>query len=193
LVRADGSRDDEAVAVYQRLLVSLGLAETLAEALVSWMRFAADDPGSGHSGEKRKTVRILTDPGTLLQIPGYDPPSVARLRPYVVALSGPQAVNINTAPALVVAAVLPPMGLNSAHAMVQDRQRVPCRDVADCIARHPAKEGIAGWTVPLSVSSQHFAVRVDARVGDVRLSRQALLKRTGNGWPELIDTRTIAH
>lgn len=192
LVRADGSQDDEAVAVYRRLLKSLGLAEGLAHALVSWMRLTAGDQRSVPSGKAYKTVRMLADPAALSQVPGYDPQSLARLRPYVAALAGSQAVNINTAPALVVAAVFPPMGLDTAHAMVQDRQRVPCRDVADCIARYPAKEGIVGSTVPLSVSSQHFSVRVDAHVGDIRISRQALIKRTGSSWPELIDTRTIA-
>ena len=49
---------------------------------------------------------------SLLDVPGFTPEMVARLRPFVTVLPTTTAVNMNTAPAEVIAAVVPGMSLS---------------------------------------------------------------------------------
>ncbi|MBN3765181.1 type II secretion system minor pseudopilin GspK [Burkholderia sp. Ac-20365] len=73
----------------------------------------------------------MTGVDSLLDVPGFTPEMVARLRPFVTVLPTNTPVNMNTAPAEVVAAVVPGMNLSNAQAFVARRETVFFRNVGD--------------------------------------------------------------
>ncbi len=73
----------------------------------------------------------MTSVDSLLDVPGFTPEIVARLRPFVTILPTTTPVNINTAPAEVIAAIVPGMNLSSAQAFVARRETVFFHNVAD--------------------------------------------------------------
>jgi general secretion pathway protein K len=73
----------------------------------------------------------MTSVDSLLDVPGFTPEMVARLRPFVTVLPTTSAVNMNTAPAEVIAAVVPGMSLSSAQAFVARRETVFFHNVGD--------------------------------------------------------------
>ena len=73
----------------------------------------------------------MTSVDSLLDVPGFTPETVERLRPFVTLLPTTTAVNMNTAPAEVIAAVVPEMSLSSAQAFVARRENVFFHNVAD--------------------------------------------------------------
>jgi general secretion pathway protein K len=67
----------------------------------------------------------------LMNVPGFTPEIVARLRPFVTVLPTQTPVNMNTAPAEVVAAIVPGMSLSSAQAFVARRETVFFRNTGE--------------------------------------------------------------
>ncbi len=68
---------------------------------------------------------------SLLDVPGYTPEMVARLRPFVTVLPTTTALNMNTASAEVIAAIVPGMSLSSAQSFVASRTTVFFHNVGD--------------------------------------------------------------
>jgi general secretion pathway protein K len=92
-----------------------------------------NQPGiGGEDGDNPKVAPLLmTSVDSLLDIPGYTPEMVARLRPFVTVLPTTTAINMNTASAEVIAAAVPGMSLSQAQALVARRQTVFFRNVGD--------------------------------------------------------------
>ena len=91
-----------------------------------------DKPGIEDSEDSAAHAPLqMTSVDSLLDIPGYTPEMVARLRPFVTVLPTVTAVNMNTASAEVIAAVVPGMSLSSAQAFVARRQTVFFHNVGD--------------------------------------------------------------
>jgi general secretion pathway protein K len=170
-----GQPDPATLAVYRRLLLQLGLAPTLADTLATWLGAGTQAAGDA------PPQHTLTDITNLRQVPGYDAVSIERLRPHVVALAGSQPVNVNTAPAQVLAALFAELDLTSAETIVQARRRIPFRDAADFLQRLPVT--VPGTSVPITTTSQHFLIRVQVQVGTALANRQAIVRRSGNAWP----------
>ncbi|KAG8151542.1 type II secretion system minor pseudopilin GspK [Burkholderia catarinensis] len=94
-----------------------------------------DDPGAGASGmtdgDRGPAPLMMTSVDSLLDVDGVTPEMVARLRPFVTVLPTTTPVNMNTAPAEVIAALVPGMGVSSAQALVSRRETVFFRNVGD--------------------------------------------------------------
>jgi general secretion pathway protein K len=91
-----------------------------------------DKPGISDDDDNPSVVPLqMTGVDSLLDVPGFTPDMVARLRPFVTYLPTTTAVNMNTAPAEVVAAVVEGMSLSNAQAFVARRQTVFFHNVGD--------------------------------------------------------------
>ena len=91
-----------------------------------------DKPGISDDDDNPSVVPLqMTGVDSLLDVPGFSPDMVARLRPFVTYLPTTTAVNMNTAPAEVVAAVIEGMSLSNAQAFVARRQTVFFHNVGD--------------------------------------------------------------
>ncbi|MEQ5840417.1 type II secretion system minor pseudopilin GspK [Paraburkholderia acidicola] len=73
----------------------------------------------------------MTSVDSLLDVPGFTSEQVARLRPFVTVLPTATPINMNTATAEVIAAVVPGMNVSNAQALVARRETVFFRNVGD--------------------------------------------------------------
>jgi len=163
-----GKRDPLQIAALGRLLGAIGLSPALADAIA-----ARIDP-----------KRPLADVGELIGVGGLGPDTLMRLRSFVTALPRPTAVNVNTAPAEVLAAVVEGLPLSEAQAIARRLAVDPVRSTDDFVSRlRPnLRLGAAG----VAASSQFFVVEGRAKVGDADLRMEALLQRTGTGLPAIV-------
>lgn len=91
-----------------------------------------DNPGLSDADTNSAVAPLLmTSVDALLDVPGFTPEAVARLRPFVTILPTTTPVNMNTASAEVIAAIMPGMSLSSAQALVARRQTVFFHNLAD--------------------------------------------------------------
>ena len=179
-----GSAQD--VAAFRRLLVLLDLPPELAGAVADWV--SPPYPGAldayylAQEPPYRDAHRPLTDVDELYRIKGFDARIVERLRPFVTALPGYTPVNVNTAPAEVLAAVFPGLGLREAQALVASRGDAYFQSQADFAGRLTAGQLAGVRDQAFSVNSQYFLVHVHIRYHRVRVTEKALLYRArGSG------------
>jgi general secretion pathway protein K len=183
-----GHRSDDDVAIFGRLLASLGLAPELADAVVDWID-ADSELTSGAGAEDayylslQRPYRAANQPMVqieeLYRVKGFDAAAVAKLKPYVTALPGNvrTAINANTAPAPVLAAALPTIPRTAIDAFVARRTTKPFMSAAEVTAWATAIDRGAK-TDALDVKSAFFSVRVRVAQDDVQLADEALVRRT---------------
>ena len=182
------------LAHFQRLLSLLGLPAALAGTLVDWVD--ADSEPQPQGGAEDETYlalqppylaanRPLTDVAELVLVRGFDDGVRARLRPFVTALPVFTAVNVNTAPPEVLAAVIDGLGLDGARELVAQRSRGYFRDRNDLLRHLP--QGILVAVDDLSFGSDYFMARVRVTIGSAQARGTALLARGNVGtWPTII-------
>jgi general secretion pathway protein K len=110
---------------------------------------------------------------------------VAALEPLIVMLPRPAPINVNTAPAEVIAARAAPMDLPRARAFVAARDRVPFRDLTDANQAYEPQSQIFKadrW----SVTSSWFLVRGAVRYDRIESRSDTLLERKGRELVELV-------
>ncbi|MES2074432.1 MAG: type II secretion system minor pseudopilin GspK [Pseudomonadota bacterium] len=162
------------VAVFARLLQNLQLNPALAQAV-------ADEVAAGQSlalvstaGAGKETMAPLRVED-LLAVPGFTPQTVERLRDLVVVLPAQTVVNLNTAPAEVIAALVPNFSLAEATALVNARKRAAFKDIGGFKALLGGRDVPAG--VKTDFKSDYFLVRSRVRLDRAALDAEALIWR----------------
>lgn len=182
------------LAILRRLLDLLQLPPELATTLADWLDndSVAESEGAEDPYYLRQTPptlsanRELDDLDNLLRVRGFSKTIVERLRPYVSALPGYNPVNINTASAIVLDALLADLSTADIQQIVAERERAPYRDVSDFSARQSRQDlkPVAG-TDRLDTRSRYFSVSIHARFGNADAFTTALLDRQ-TAWPALV-------
>ncbi len=117
---------------------------------------------------------------TMLADGSIEAAAVERLRPFVVILPAPTPVNLNTAPAEVLAAAYENLPIDMARALVRSREQAWFTQIADVEARMPgAAAGAAAGSV--AVSTNYFQLEGQVRVGRAEVAVAALIEREQNG------------
>lgn len=178
---------------FQRLLSILGLPPELAGALADWID---DDhepqPQDGAEDAYYMALqpsylaanRPLIDVAELVLVRGFDDGVRARLRPFVSALPVFTAVNVNTAPAEVIAAMVNDLNMDGARALVNKRERVFFRERVDFLEQLPG--GATASSNDIAFSSEYFMVDMRVNIGAAQVSSEVLLARTGANWPAIL-------
>jgi general secretion pathway protein K len=189
----DGKVNLVKLAQFQRLLSTLGLPAALAYALVDWIDDDSQPQPEGGAEDAYYLAldppyltanRPLIDVAELALVRGFDDNVRARLRPYVTALPRFTAVNVNTAPPEVLAAVIGGLDLGGAQALVAQRDRAYYRDRDDFLKRLP-REAVAAAD-DIGVSSDYFVATLRVTIGGAQARGKALLARAGPGWPVIV-------
>jgi general secretion pathway protein K len=180
----------------QRLFAALALPANLINAVGDWVD--ADDKTGDPGGAEDAWYLAQPTPGLaanapvrrvgeLLLVRDISPALLARARPFVAALDAPTAVNVNTAPAEVLAATVGDLDAAGAALLVAAREKTPFASVADFRGRLPRPDLLADDT-SLTVRSDWFEVSIEARQGDTLARARALLKRstTAGEWPAVV-------
>lgn len=190
---ADGKVNLAQLAHFERLLSILGLPPALADALVDWLDADNEPQPQGGAEDEFYTAlqpayltanRPLIDVGELVLVRGFDDGVRARLRPFVSALPVFTAVNVNTAPPEVIAALVDDLGLDDARALVEKRERIYFRDRTDFLNQLP--KGALVAIADISFSSNYFMVQMRVTIGSAQARSVALLARQDANWPTIV-------
>ncbi|WP_429262010.1 type II secretion system minor pseudopilin GspK [Paraburkholderia atlantica] len=122
---------------------------------------------------------LMTGVDSLLDIPGYTPEIVAKLRPFVTVLPTVTAINMNTASAEVIAAVVPGMTVSQAQALVARRQTVFFRNAGDVQLALTAA-GVRSASIDpnqFDVNSSYFLVHGSVQHERAEVDRTTLVYR----------------
>jgi general secretion pathway protein K len=168
----------EQLAVFQRLLSNLrldpGLAQGVADLVAQSQTLAPTGAQQGNSGSSEPMELVRAE--DLLAVSGFTPTAIDQLRDYVIVLpASGTAVNVNTAPAEVVAALVPGLSLSDAAAMVNTRKTVYYRQKADFTgtAQMSGKASLVFW----DVRSDYFLAYSRVKLDRATLETQSLLVR----------------
>jgi general secretion pathway protein K len=197
LADANGSRAAD-VAAFRRLLVHVGLSESLADAVVDWIdvdsNVTAADSGAedsyylGLDPPYRAANRPMVDVTELLLVRGFNEERFRRLAPYVTALPVATKVNVNTASAELLSAVVKGLTQSDARSVVAARDKEPFGSKADFGKRLP-EPAIDSANELLDVRTDYFLVRGTVQSGRAAAGYRALLWRVG---PTVLSlTRTL--
>ncbi len=121
----------------------------------------------------------------LALVRGAAPQALAAVAPFLSALPAGTALNVNTAPLEVLAAVVDNLGGERGAALVASRAQKPFTTIAEFRARLPDGAVLVDDGA-LSVRSSYFYVTVEARQGATRARARALLRRSGSAWPAIV-------
>jgi general secretion pathway protein K len=171
LIDGEGKVAPAELAVLQRLCSAAGAPSDCADRLAAaaqraWARASADNRDQGAIPPQRLSQFAWL---------GIDAATLARLEPWVILLPDPTlTVNVNTAPAEVIAAVVENMSLGAAQRLVQERARTPLKqaDLASGVWFPPAPPP-AG----VGVTTRHFIVQGRLRLGERVLEERSLVER----------------
>ena len=176
-----------------RLFAHGGLPAGSLDALADWID--ADDvarDGGGETAAYADTRPARVPPNApLLRTAeaslarGVDATRLASLAPYVIALPSTTTLNVNTAPAEVLAAAVNGLQGDALAALVADRARKLFTTTAEFRARLPSGASVEELST-LDVRSDYFLVTVKSRQGETIAQGRALLRREGDALPRVV-------
>lgn len=175
--------------VLQRLLAGLELKPELAQAIVDWIDpdqdtlfpdGAEDSDYNVQNPPYLAANRPMISVSELRLIKGVDQEVYDKLAPLVCTLPPDTPLNVNTAPAPVLAALAEGQDLKEMERLLESRPDDGYKNVDDFL--NAAKLTVdARLKAQLSVDSQHFLLRAEARVGDGHAMLYSILYRDENG------------
>lgn len=170
----DGQLVPAALQTFERLFAQLDLPQAeLARASAQWKLATAPQP-PGSASQPLRPQR-LSDLAAL----GLSARTLARLEPHATLLPGPTSLNLNTASADAISAVLdlPPADANK---LLRARSQQPFADLA--AAERAAGVGPGRFAAELAgVKSSYFLVRGRLRLDDMAVQEQSLVRRDASG------------
>jgi general secretion pathway protein K len=199
LARDGGAAPHDLVA-FQRLLGALGLPAELAEAVVDWVDAdgevmqpnGAEDPYYlARDPPYRTAGRRVVDLAELVRVRGFDADILARLAPFVTALPEDTPVNVNTAPAEVLQALVPGLSREDVARVVEQRKTKPFQSRDDFV-RALARPPQASAAAQLDVKSRYFSAETTVRFGRVTVAYRALFQRRDQRFPALVQVSHVA-
>ena len=186
----NGTINPREILAFQRLLVNLRLNPELAQAAAETMlatQRRAPNPTAGTGGSE-PTQAGLVQVEDLLAVPGVSVDTLNKLKNYVIVLPRPTPINLNTAPAEIIAARIETLSLSDATALVASRERAFFIDGADFINRLQSRQiSLSGNDV--SVTTNYFLVNGRIRLNRALLETQALIERNTGSKPKIVWVR----
>ncbi|MFP5507002.1 MAG: type II secretion system minor pseudopilin GspK [Gammaproteobacteria bacterium] len=197
LLTADGQPSEPDLAYFRRLLRALGLNENLALAVLDWLdadfdtRFpdgAEDDVYLGLDPPYRAANRPLQSISELRLVRGMDAESWNLLAPHVCALPARTTLNVNTAAAPLLQALVEEFAAQDGERLVEARPETGY----DSVEAFLQQEAFAGREIDsagLAVTSQFFLIRSEILVGTARARLFSVVERQANGVRTLARTQ----
>ena len=173
--QAKGIVDPLEFAAFERLCQNLGVDSSMASLVANGLRDALAPAGSGNASSNANAP-LLPQSVAQLSWLGVDAASLELLAPYIVVLPVATEVNVNTASAEVLVAMIKGNDHATAERLLQVRQRTPFEDMAKFAAQVPSLAPLAARPL-LSVKSDFFEVRGRLRLSDRVLEETSLLRR----------------
>ena len=175
-----------------RLCRSAGLSATTAELLAQGLAHAPVAEGSAGATATQATSAAALPPTRIEDLAwlGLDAATIEALRPWLTLLPERTAVNLNTAPREVLAAVIEGIEAADADRLVQARQREPFRTLEDAKALLPA--GAVLDAARVTVRSTYFEVHGRLRLDDRVLEEASLVHKRNASEVVTINRRRLS-
>jgi len=179
-----GVRDPVETEVLAKLLTNLRLearlARPIADLVAAGQPLAVQDPDTvkvgpqtPRTGNPMPVMRV----DDLLAVQGVKPEAIEVLRQMVIVLPAEGTkVNVNTAPAEVLAAVLPGCSLAQANALVEQRKRVPWNDIGQFMSELQC-QGEPDGQPKIDITSTYFLVQSRIRLDRAALDAESLVQK----------------
>lgn len=185
-----GNINPEEVAVFAKILTQAGKNPALAQATADLMASAqgkqtanADGNASQSSSQPQPLdIQYVED---LLAVPGFTPEVLDGIKNFVVVLPEYTRINVNTAPAEVLAAGIDKLPLSTASALVASRQTAWFKDEPDFQSRLHA-QAPAAVAKQVVVTTDYFLVNGKVRLNRAEMQMQALIERKGFNPPKVL-------
>lgn len=172
----DGTINQREVAAFGRVLTSLGMNPSLAQATANMMAAAKRKPAESSVAASRPINFAYVE--DLLAVPGFSTKMLGILKDFVVVLPRPARVNVNTAPVEVLAARMESLSPADAAAIVASRRQAYFRDVNDFVQRFPDMPVRAALN-DVSVRTDYFIVNGKVRLDRTFLDVVSMIERAG--------------
>ncbi len=124
----------------------------------------------------------------LLAIPGVSQETVDKLRKFVVVLPGISAINVNTAPAEVLATLAPEMTMADANVLLAKRKQARFNGIGGfktAVGTLGSAKTLVGDSY-YDVKSSHFLVASKVRLDRAALDSEALMQRREGGQTRIV-------
>ena len=190
-------KSSEDMEIFKRLLESLALDPGLRDAVLDWIDPDSDLASTSGAEDPyylslrrpyRAANQLMVQVEELYRVRGFDAATVAKLRPHVTALPGRTSVNVNTAGATVLAALLPEVSKDRIARFIVERRAKPLGTKQEIVQW--AKEAPAGAVNDgMDVKSAFFSVRIQVAQDEVELATDALVQRLPNGAANVVWSR----
>lgn len=160
----------------RKMLSLLGRSESAAELIIQRVQQAhrRDAQSDNRSASRSPLLRVAD----LLDVSGLDPAIVRAIEPFCIVLPRPTTVNINTAPAEVIAALVPSLSLPSAQRFVARRERTFYRTLEQAAQDFDDRPTLNATV--FSVGSAFFLASGVIRYERVESQSETLLERTND-------------
>jgi general secretion pathway protein K len=187
LVNDKGVQSPEHYKAFEKLLQLTGQPLVLAQNLLT--RQMSSSPVTQNNETIAATTPALLTIDDLKTVKGFNPDVIRTLDPFVIFLPRRTTVNVNTAPAETIAAVVPDLDLAGARRFVSNRERTFYRDLAT--AGTAIGNGITLPTTMLDVKTSHFLVKGTLKFDRVEASTETLLHRLSARQVEVVWQRRL--
>ena len=171
----NGKPSEPSVRAFAKLFEKLGLPRTELAALIENLRFAQDT--SAENGSSRVAPLMPQRVGQLAWL-GVSGRSLTILRPFITLLPNRTPVNLNTASAPVLFAVIPGLDMAQAERLVATRQLAHFRALSDAGKVVPDAAGDLNETQH-SVSSNFFEILGRLRLDKTVVEERSVVQRVG--------------
>ncbi|MFJ3465622.1 type II secretion system minor pseudopilin GspK [Achromobacter spanius] len=191
----NGVPQPEQEEILRRLLGTLDLPDTLAARIIDIVAsaqppvLAADAPNNAARPGPQARAPLPRGVDEVAALLGLEPPMRNALRRTMTLLPSATTVNVNTAPAEVIAALVPGLSLAQARAMAGERDRGNWFNNTGDFANRLAGTGVKTPAPSVSTNSGWFLASGTVVYERARVSMQALMRSAPPAAPETIWTR----
>jgi len=177
----NGAINPVEVTSFAQMLNNAHLDPALAQATAVEMAAAQKKPAANAANPDNQSGPLpmnLTQVDDLLAVPGFSPEILDKLKKFVIFLPRATPINVNTAPAEVLAARIDGLSLSDAALLVENRNIASFRDLSDFAQRLPGPS-LDVSVSEASVTTNYFLVNGKVRMSRAGLEVQALIERNG--------------
>lgn len=179
---------------FKRMLVAIGAKSDTVDALKDWIDADSDMtyPNGAESEHYlaqaiayRAGNQPLTEIGNLSRIQGLTEENIARLSQYCSVLPEPTPVNVNTASVELLGLMLPELSQFELQMIVAARDLHPLKNISE-VSKLINQSKLSLSDSQFSTGSRYFLVSSQTQFGKSTIRVEALLKREGAAWPQLL-------
>ena len=177
----DGTINPAEVAAFAQLLANAHLDPALAQATADTEAAAKKKPDANAAildNQSGPLPMNLTQVDDLLAVPGFTPEMLDKIKDFVIFLPRATPINVNTAPAEVLAARIEGLTLADATTLVASRNTASFRFIADFTGRLPGNS-LSVSNLEADIKTNYFLVNGKVRMNRAELDVQALIERNG--------------